>query len=80
MHDVSGLIQASLRSLPTQTGDGTYIKEPPSTGPILDLLKTNVHDVKTIIDVVKGAALGKDANDRKYQLEHIVQVCMIWSI
>ena len=74
---VSGLVQASLQPLPTQTGDGTYITEPPSTGPLLDLIKTRPEDIKTIFEIAKAGILGKATNDRSYELEHIIKVCAI---
>ncbi|KAL1969515.1 hypothetical protein VTN77DRAFT_8953 [Rasamsonia byssochlamydoides] len=68
------LVSASLRPLPTETGDGTYITHTSPTGLINDLPHVNVKDVETIIDVVKAAATGDPQNDRDYIMERVIQL------
>ena len=76
---VSGLVRASIQPLPTQTGDGTYITPPPSTGVLQDLLKIGPQDLKTIIESAKADLFGTATDDRKYLLEHVIDVCTLKS-
>ena len=71
---ISGLIKASLRPLPKQTGDGTYITPPISTGLLEDLQKLHIQDVKTLIQTVKTQANSDPTDDRTYLMERIIQV------
>ncbi|MCJ1472027.1 hypothetical protein MMC13_000672 [Lambiella insularis] len=72
--DISGLIKASLRPLPKQTGDGSYITPPISTGLLQDLRKLSINDVETLIQTVKTGATGDPTNDKTYLMERIIQV------
>lgn len=67
-------VTASLRPLPTETGDGTYVKDPSSTGLVKDLSHMDLTDIKTIVDVMKNAAMGDPIDDRKYIMERVIQV------
>lgn len=67
-------VSASLRPLPTKTGDGTYVKDPESTGLVTDLTHMDLEDVKNIVDVIKEAATGDPIDDRKYVMEKVIQV------
>lgn len=70
------VIRASLRLLPTETGDGTYITNPSSpTGVLQDIRHVNLKDVEYLINMTKQAASGKPIDDRNYIMEHVVQVC-----
>lgn len=71
---IEQVIAASLRPLPTQTGDGSYISTPTTTGLAKDLGHMDVKDVKTLLDVMKSAATGKPINDRDYIMERVIQV------
>lgn len=69
------VITASLRPLPTETGDGTYVTDPSATTGILkDIGHVHVKDVETLIDVTKSAATGEPVNDREYIMERVIQV------
>lgn len=71
---IEQVISASLRSIPTETGDGTYIKEPKTTGFTKDLAHLELDDVKTVVDVVKAGATGEPVDDREYIMERVIQV------
>jgi hypothetical protein len=69
------VIKTSLRPLPTQTGDGTYLTDPNAqTGAFKDLPYIKPKDVETVLDVVKTAATGAPMNDRQYIIERVIQV------
>ncbi|KAJ9312670.1 heme peroxidase [Paecilomyces variotii] len=69
------VITASLRSLPTETGDRTYVTEPSATtGVLKDLGHVHIKDVETLIDVTKSAATGEPVNDREYIMERVIQL------
>lgn len=70
-------VSASLRPLPTKTGDGTYVKDPKSTGLVKDLTHMDLADIKNIVDVIKEAATGDPIDDRKYIMEKVIQVSRI---
>lgn len=67
-------ISASLRSKPTETGDGTYLKKPQSTGLAKDLTHIDLNDVKTMVDVTKAGVTGQPVDDREYIMERVIQV------
>lgn len=71
---ISGLIKASLRPLPRQTGDGSYITPPISTGLLQDLRKLSINDVETLIQTVKAEATGDPTDDKTYLMERVIQV------
>ncbi|KAJ5949253.1 Psi-producing oxygenase A [Penicillium verhagenii] len=71
---VEQVIASSLRPLPTETGDGTYIKEATTTGFLKDLGHINLKEVKGIVEVAKDAATGEPWNDRQYIMERVVQL------
>lgn len=69
------VVAAALRPLPTQTGDGSYVKEPTVTGLAKDLLHFDLKDAKTLADMAKAAVTGDAVNDRDYIMERVIQVC-----
>lgn len=72
---IEQVVAASLRPLPTETGDGTYIPEEPSdTGIAKDLLYVDLNDVKTMVEVSEIEAMGEHVDDRHYIMERIIQV------
>lgn len=71
---IEEVISASLRSMPTETGDGTYIKEPKTTGFAEDIPHLELDDVKTVVNVVKAGATGEPVDDREYIMERVIQV------
>lgn len=73
--NIEKVIASSLRPLPTETGDGTYVKTPTTTGFTKDLGHFNSKDVKAVIEIAKDAVTGEPWNDREYIMERVVQVC-----
>ena len=71
---VENVVAASLRPLPTETGNGTYIANPTQTGLVQDLPHVDLADVRTLVDVVKNAATGQPVDDKKYIMERVIQV------
>ena len=71
---IKGLVKASLRPLPTQTGNGTFITNPISTGLLEDLEKLNIRDIPTLIQTVKGKITNAPINDKTLLMERVVQV------
>ncbi|KAJ5635758.1 Psi-producing oxygenase A [Penicillium longicatenatum] len=72
--NVEQVIASSLRPLPTETGDGTYVKTATTTGFAKDLGHFNLKDVKTVIEVAKDAVTGEPWNDREYIMERVIQL------
>jgi hypothetical protein len=69
------VFKSSLRPLPSQTGDGTYLVDINApTGAFKDLPYIKPKDVETVLDVVKTAATGAPLNDRQYILERVIQL------
>ncbi|PWY87652.1 heme peroxidase [Aspergillus heteromorphus CBS 117.55] len=71
---VEKLISASLRPLPTATGDGSYVTEPSQTGLVRDLKHVDLAEVKALIEFAKDAATGEPVNDRHYIMERVIQL------
>ena len=71
---ISGVIKAAFRPLPTQTGDGTYITPPSTTGVVDSIFHTKLKDLKTLLDVSLSEITGDPVNDKTYLMERIVQV------
>ncbi|KAL3479872.1 heme peroxidase [Aspergillus californicus] len=71
---IENVVAASLRPLPTATGNGTYVVEPTQTGLARDLGHIDAEDVQTLIDVVKSAATGKPVDDKEYIMERVIQL------
>lgn len=71
---IEKVVTASLRALPTETGDGSYVKEPTATGLVKDLGHFDLKDVKTLAEVAKSAVTGDPVNDKEYIMERVIQV------
>lgn len=76
---IEKVVEASLRPLPTETGNGTYVQSNKATGFAKDLGHIDLKDVKTLVDVAKSAVTGEPVNDRDYVMERIVQVGFQWT-
>ncbi|KAJ5669994.1 Psi-producing oxygenase A [Penicillium maclennaniae] len=74
MFDLEQIVEASLRPLPTETGDGTYIKEEKSTGIIKDIPHLPIKDLEGLAVTAKSAITGDDVNDREYIMEQVIEV------
>lgn len=68
------LIKSSLKPLPTQSGDGTYITPPQVTGLIKDLPKMGLDDAATLIELVKTTATGQKIDDKSYFMERLIKL------
>lgn len=67
-------MKASLRPLPTQTGDGSYVTRPVTTGWIEDLRHCDVSDVEPIIGLIKTTVTGDATDDKTYLMEKLIQL------
>ncbi|KAF7720011.1 Psi-producing oxygenase A [Penicillium ucsense] len=74
MAQLEQVLKAALRPLPTETGDGTYVKDTKSTGLAKDLSHVDLVDIKTLADVAKNAITGETMNDRNYIMERVIQL------
>lgn len=70
----AGLIHASRRPLPNQTGDGQYLDHPESGSVWGDLRTLGFKDVKTLMAVMQNKASGELQDDKTYMMEHVIQV------
>lgn len=68
------LIKSSLKPLPTQSGDGTYIAPPQVTGLIKDLPKMGLEDAATLIELAKTTATGQKIDDKSYFMERLIKL------
>ncbi|KAK2779959.1 hypothetical protein FQN53_001190 [Emmonsiellopsis sp. PD_33] len=72
---ISQLVKASLRPLPSHTGDGSYIDDaPPDPNLLADLERIGFKDLDTLVDVVKNAATGEPVNDKEYIMERVIEL------
>ncbi|KAJ5102586.1 Psi-producing oxygenase A [Penicillium argentinense] len=71
---IEKVVEASLRPLPTETGDGTYVLNKKATGLAKDLGHIDLKDMKTLVDVAKSAVTGEPVNDRDYVMERVIQL------
>ena len=74
LESAAGLLKASLRPLPTQTGDGSYLSPPQITGLIKDLQKMGIDDAETLIELIKTTATGEKINDKSYFMERLIKL------
>lgn len=75
LSQIEQVVSASLRPLPTETGDGTYVKDNTTTGFAKDLGYFGAKDVETLAETAKSAVTGDPVNDREYIMERVIQVC-----
>ena len=71
---VKELIDAALKPLPTETGDGSYVEDAVPTSFFRDLHDMGFEGVETMIKTLKTDASGKFADDRTYLMEKVIQV------
>lgn len=74
LESAGALFKASMRPLPTQTGDGSYLAPPQITGLIKDLQKMGIDDAETLIELVKSTATGEKINDKSYFMERLIKL------
>lgn len=73
-NEFAGLIHASRRPLPTQSGDGQYLEKEEPSGLWADLKSLGVKDLVTVKEILEDKASGKPQDDRKMHMEHIIQL------
>lgn len=71
---VHAVINASARPLPTQTGDGSYVIPPVTTGLIQDLRKVDVSDIEPLLNLVKTSVTGNPTDDKTYFMEKLIKL------
>jgi hypothetical protein len=75
---LENVVSASLRPLPTETGNGTYIAEATETGLVAglvqDMANVDVGDIRTLVEVIKNSATGVPVDDKSYVMERTIQV------
>lgn len=74
LESARGLVKASVRPLPLQTGDGSYINPPQIAGFIKDLQKIGVDDAGTLIKLAKTTISGEKINDKTYSMERVIKL------
>jgi hypothetical protein len=73
--ELSEVVHKATRPLPTETGNGTYVKDDSKGGSLWeDLLSLGIEDAKTVKDLVKTDALGRPVDDKTMLMERIIQV------
>ena len=70
----AGLIHASRRPLPNQSGDGQYLDHPEHGSIWGDLRTLGFKDVKTLMAAMQNKASGELQDDKTYMMEHVIQV------
>lgn len=71
---VHALINASARPLPTQTGDGSYVTPPLTTGLLQDLRKMDISDVEPLLALVRTSLTGEATDDKTYFMEKLIKL------
>lgn len=73
--DCAQLIHASLRPLPTHSGNGQYLgTEEDDSGTLANLKTLGPNDLKTAIQILDAKVGGKPQDDRKMLMEQIIQI------
>lgn len=71
---VGSLVHASLRPLPTTTGDGTYLADDSSRENIFkDMASLKSRDIPTLLAAFK-ASQGQPVDDKLYLIERLIQL------
>ena len=72
---ISQVAHASLRPLPTQTGDYSYLSEDKAQSNILAQLKQlKIQDLGTLRDLAFTGISGEGVNDKNYLMERMIQL------
>jgi hypothetical protein len=71
--ELSALLHAALRPLPSQTGDNTYLPEKPNQDLIDQLKAVNLENAGTIKDVVTHLG-GRPTDDKTYIMERVIRL------
>ena len=71
---ISSVANASMRPLPTSTGDGSYITKPEHEGLLESLTSLNLRDAATIVDTFRGKVTSEPIDDKTYYMERAIQL------
>jgi Animal haem peroxidase len=72
---ISNVLHASFRPLPTQTGDNTYLSEEKSTSSVLSEMKhLSIRNMQTLKDMLVESVEGGLVDDRTYIMERVIQL------
>ncbi|KAI2792952.1 Linoleate 10R-lipoxygenase [Penicillium oxalicum] len=67
-------IHASREPLPSQGGDGAYLKHDQSSGLFEDIKSLGFRDLSTVKSLIKSKASGELIDDKTYLMERIIQL------
>ncbi|KAF9640644.1 Cytochrome P450 [Lasiodiplodia theobromae] len=68
------VLHASRRPLPTQTGDGSYVKRDTPASLFENLKTIGIADAKTLKDVLQNKAKKELLDDKTYLMERVIQL------
>lgn len=68
------VLHASRRPLPTQTGDGSYVKRDTPASLFENLKTIGIADAKTLKDVLQNKAKKELIDDKTYLMERVIQL------
>ena len=71
---ITGLVKASLRPLPKDTGDATYVVKPEHSNIIKDISTTKFRDLLTLKELVEENVSHKPTDDKEYLMERVIQL------
>ena len=71
---IAGLVKASLRPLPNDTDDGTYVEKRVHASVLKTLSTLRFRDVLTLKDIVEDKVSGEPTDDKTYLMERVVQL------
>jgi linoleate 8R-lipoxygenase / 9,12-octadecadienoate 8-hydroperoxide 8R-isomerase len=72
---ISQVIHAALRPLPNQTGDYTYLPDPPKEDCVLgDLSELKFKDIGIVQELLRQVASGEPIEDKQYIMERVVRL------
>ncbi|OGE56018.1 hypothetical protein PENARI_c003G02651 [Penicillium arizonense] len=66
------VIHAARRPLPTETGDGSYIEDEPSSGLWKDLRSLGIKDASTLASFLENKVTGQHIDDKTMLMERLV--------
>jgi linoleate 10R-lipoxygenase len=73
------VIHAARRPLPTETGDGSYIEDEPSSGLWKDLRSLGIKDASTLASFLENKVTGQYIDDKTMLMERVIQASFMRS-
>jgi linoleate 10R-lipoxygenase len=67
------VIHAARRPLPTETGDGSYVGDEPSSGLWKDLRSLGIKDASTLASFLENKVTGQYMDDKTMLMERVIQ-------